>query len=118
MQNKIQIISLKTQKQFNEVNKLGKKLVGRSFIIILAHNYATSPKGIMHLGMKVGRNLGSAVIRNKMKRRIRYMTREIYKESTEQFHNSAIIVIPKSHSVKKKYSELFDDFKSLITRHI
>jgi ribonuclease P protein component len=120
---KITITSLKNQKEFDQVNRRGKKFVGRFFIIVMAHNYIpyriseNNPIINIYLGMKVGKKLGNAVIRNKLKRRIRAITRDIYKKNIDTLTNSALIVIPKSQAITQKYAALAQDFSQLCTIH-
>ena len=98
------ISSLKNQKEFDLVNKLGKKFHSPYFITIIAKNSTKlfaklnvkgnidnlckksseilyNSSNTLLFGMKVGRKLGNAVIRNKIKRRIRHLVRLLSKES-------------------------------------
>lgn len=100
-----QIISLKNQKEFDAVNRIGKKFVGKFMIVVIGKN----DSNITQLGLKVGRKFGNAVVRNKFKRRIRAM---IYNFSKSHTGNS-FIVIPKSYASKAEYIELEKDFQKL-----
>ena len=89
------ISSLKNQKEFDLVNKLGKKFHSPYFITIIAKNSTKlfaklnvkgnidnlckksseilyNSSNTLLFGMKVGKKLGNAVIRNKIKRRIKH----------------------------------------------
>jgi ribonuclease P protein component len=100
-----QLISLKNQKEFDAVNRIGKKFVGKFMIVIIGKN----DSDITQLGLKVGRKFGNAVIRNKFKRRIRAIT---YNYSKLHAGNS-FIVIPKSYASKAEYIELEKDFQKI-----
>ena len=99
-----QIISLKNQKEFDAVNRAGKKFVGKFMIVVIApHDTST------HLGLKVGRKFGNAIMRNKFKRRIRAIVYDFSKIHT----GSSFIIIPKSYATKANYQELLKDFHKI-----
>ena len=99
------IISLKNQKEFDAVNRAGKKFVGK-FMIVIISNEDTSHT---HLGLKVGRKFGNAVVRNKFKRRIKAI---IY-DFSKTHDGSRFIIIPKSYATKADYHELAKDFQKI-----
>jgi ribonuclease P protein component len=100
------IISLKNQKEFDAVNHAGKKFVGKFMIVVVSN---PGSKQASHLGLKVGRKFGNAVIRNKFKRRIRAIVYDFSKS-----HNGcSFIVIPKSYAAKADYPELEKDFNKI-----
>ncbi|MGI4776349.1 MAG: ribonuclease P protein component [Janthinobacterium lividum] len=111
--------SLKSQKHFDSVNKQGKKLYSQHFLLVLATNYSeidpTSYSEI-RFGMKVNKKLGTAVIRNKIKRRIRHLIRNT---SRNILLSSAriklgLIIVPKKGFEKFKFLELQSEFEKLV----
>lgn len=111
------ILSLKNQKEFDIVNKVGKKQHSPYFIAIIAKNFSAIPttdSNTIFFGMKVGKKLGKAVTRNKIKRRIRHLIRLISKN--QQLENNAIgiIIIPKKGFEKIEFKNLMDSLESLI----
>ena len=60
--------------------------------------------------MKVGKKLGNAVIRNKIKRRIRHIMRLLVKIPQIMTANLALIVIPRKGFDEVEFSVLLDDF--------
>lgn len=102
-----QFRSLKNQKEFDAVNRTGKKYVGKFFIMIISPS--ASPGTL--LGMKVGRKFGNAVIRNKFKRRIRAIVQTYAKTN----NGKAFIVIPKSFAANTTFIGLYQDFNKALS---
>lgn len=139
------ISSLKDQKEFNLVNKLGKKFDSPYFIAIIATNSTKffaklNVKGniddkttqvqlckksgeILHnssntllFGMKVGKKLGNAVIRNKIKRRIRHLVRLLSKESKFKQNSWAMIVVPRKGFEQIEFATLLSELYKIVSK--
>jgi len=111
------ILSLKNQKEFDIVNKVGKKQHSPYFIAIIAKNFSALPsigRNMIFFGMKVGKKLGKAVIRNKIKRRIRHLIRLISKDLQLNNNSMGIIIIPKKGFEKIEFKNLIDSLELLI----
>ncbi len=123
------IPSLRNQAEFNHINKTGKKIYSTHFLIIVSKNlssllavrsktinYQPSGKKEIFFGMKVSKKMGDAVIRNKIKRRIRHLIRNIQNKITLD-NSIGMIIIPKKGFDSVKFSELetalTDTLKSL-----
>jgi len=126
------ILSLKNQKEFDLVNKLGKKFYSPYFITVIAKDFTKllaklnagnnaadkttnqtklckkSGEVLLLFGIKAGRKLGNAVIRNKIKRRIRHLIRLLSKETQIKPNIWAMIIIP-----KKGFDQI--DFATLLS---
>jgi len=113
----VAIQSLKKQSDFDLVNKIGYKINTPYFLAICAtypensQNYRISS---FSLGMKVSRKLGNAVIRNKIKRRIRHLVRII--QAKKGLNNSALIIIPKKNFQNIHFTTLVLEFEKLYCR--
>ncbi|WP_425362594.1 ribonuclease P protein component [Candidatus Tisiphia endosymbiont of Hybos culiciformis] len=137
------ILSLKNQKEFDLVNKLGKKFHSPYFITIIAKDFTKlltklnvgnnvdgktinptqlckksseileSSSNIVLFGIKAGKKLGNAVIRNKIKRRIRHLVRLLSKESQPKPNSWAMIVIPKKGFEQIEFATLLSELYSL-----
>lgn len=68
----------------------------------------------VRLGLKVGRKVGGAVVRNKIKRRARHLFRLVSKNLQ---HSCAIIFIPKRNVDIVSFDLLLKDFKKLLNLH-
>ena len=93
------LLSLKTQKDFALVNSVGKIRSSRNFKLIFAatvpyteqsRSESTSTACTVFLGIKASKRLGSAVVRNKIKRRIRHLVRRL----VSRFSGYSLVFIP------------------------
>ncbi|MFP3018618.1 MAG: ribonuclease P protein component [Candidatus Tisiphia sp.] len=133
------ISSLKNQKEFDLVNKLGKKFHSPYFITIIAKNSTKlfaklnvkgnidnlckksseilyNSSNTLLFGMKVGKKLGNAVIRNKIKRRIRHLVRLLSKESKFKQNSWAMIVIPKKGFEQIEFATLLSELYKIVSQ--
>ncbi|RYE06598.1 MAG: ribonuclease P protein component [Rickettsiaceae bacterium] len=117
------LTSLKHQKHFDLVNKQGKKIYNQYFLLVLKHHQnkkLESPLRI-NFGMKVSKKVGNAVIRNKIKRRVRHLVRETSKQSLiiDRFSELDLIIIPKKGFEKFNFALTYSCFaKSILTAPI
>lgn len=112
------ITSLKNQKEFELINKLGKKFHEKYFILVLAKNLPKTfleSKYNIFLGIKVSRKLNKkAVIRNKIKRRVKHLIRLIFSGSNLKLMKRAIIIIPRKGFDEVEFSLLNHELSKLI----
>lgn len=126
------ILSLKNQKEFDLVNKLGKKFHSPYYISIIAKNFTKlhqtqlckksseildNSSNTILFGMKVGRKLGNAVIRNKIKRRIRHLVRLLSQVPQFKQNSWAMIIIPKKGFEKIEFGTLLSELYSLFVKN-
>lgn len=105
-------ISLKNQKEFNEVNSMGKKLHGTHFIAIISKS-----DGQLHLGLKVSRKMGNAVKRNKIRRWFKELTK-LTTKNIASITGCKIILIPKKSIISITYQTLLKDFESVFRQFL
>ena len=108
------INSLKDQKEFDLVSRRGKKLRTAYFLLIVAKDFTDivlSPINTVFFGMKVSRKLGKAVIRNKIKRRIRHLVRLVSKVPGFDLHNWGMTIIPQKGFEKVDFASLLDEMQ-------
>lgn len=111
----VDIISLKNQKQFDFVNKYGKKNHSTNFIVISTNSvpeFLAEDLPYLSFGMKVSRRFSKkAVIRNKVKRRIRHLIRLLAHDETLNILNKSLIIIPKNGFHIAEFAQLYNEFK-------
>jgi len=114
----LSITSLKNQKEFELINKLGKKFHEKYFILVIAKKLPKiflESKYNVFLGIKVSRKLNKkAVVRNKIKRRIRHLIRIIFNNSNLKTIKLAAIIIPRKGFDKADFSVLNYELSKLI----
>ncbi len=112
------LYSLKNQKQFNLVNKRGKKISTRYFIIIFVKKFKLpkiNDSEAIFFGMKVSKKLSKkAVVRNKIKRRIRHLMQLMTKDKNLDMNQTALIFIPYKNFEKITFSRLSYDLQKTL----
>lgn len=100
--------SLKKNKEFKKVYENGKSYATRN-LVIYCLNYEKGKKN--RYGLSVSKKIGNAVVRNRLKRRLREIIREFEKE--KEFKGFDIIFIARQPVVKLEYQRLKRDVKKL-----
>ena len=116
------LYSLRNQKKFDLVNLHGKKVSSTYFMVVIAQNFSliqTDSQNPTFLGMKVSKKISKkAYIRNKIKRRIRHLTRLMLKECDLNLSKVAIIFIPYKNFDLVEFAKLSFEFKSILQKTI
>ena len=116
------LYSLRNQKKFDLVNLHGKKVSSPYFMVVIAQNFSliqTDSQNPTFLGMKVSKKISKkAYIRNKLKRRIRHLTRLMLKERDLNLSKVAIIFIPYKNFDLVEFAKLSFEFKSILQKTI
>ena len=94
---------------FNQIIKNGMKIQNKYFIIYYLNKEEISPK----FGFAVGKKLGNAVTRNKIKRQLRNITNNLYVEFKE---NKDYIIVLKKNAVNVQYFILREDILNLLNK--
>ena len=108
------LITIKKRSEFIRSNRFSKKIYTPNFIIQKLESNKTNK--IPHFGFTITKKIGSAVVRNKIKRRLKSIIRELLKRKDKYFNlSSNYILICKNEIVKVSYNdlenELIDNFK-------
>ena len=107
--------TIKKRSEFIRSNKFSKKIHTSNFIIQKIE--ANTIDNVPHFGFTITKKIGSAIVRNKIKRRLKSIIRELLKYRDKYFDLSFnYILICKKEIVKVSYddleNELMDKFKS------
>ena len=100
--------SLKKNKEFKKVYNNGKSYVSRNLVLYVLK---TPEKDFNKYGLSVSKKVGNAVVRNKLKRRIREIIREF--EKNKGFKAYDIVFIARNPVAELDYHELKRDIKKL-----
>ncbi|MCK9230575.1 MAG: ribonuclease P protein component [Syntrophales bacterium] len=76
---------IRTRSDFQAVYKKGKRIHSKSFIVLLSRN----DKGTARFGITVGKKVGNAVRRNRIKR----LVREFFRLNRDRFPESTDVVV-------------------------
>lgn len=100
---------LKKRYQFNYVYKSGEHFSAEHIVLY----YASSKTKNIKVGFAVTKKVGHAVVRNKIRRRLR----EIVNTSIPKLnHNYNIIVVAKDNITSASFNELKTEFEKLINK--
>ncbi|MGM0548533.1 MAG: ribonuclease P protein component [Bacillota bacterium] len=103
--------SLKKNKEFKKVYENGKSYATRN-LVIYCLKYKKGKKN--RYGLSVSKRVGNAVVRNKLKRRLREIIREF--EKNEDFKGYEIIFIARNPVVQLNYHSLKKDVNRLLKK--
>ena len=109
------LITIKKRSDFTKFNKFSKKISTPNFVI--QKLVSNKNDNISHFGFTIRKKIGSAIVRNKIKRRLKSIIKELLKYKDEYFDLSFnYILICKKEIVRVSYhdlkNELIDKFKS------
>ena len=109
------LVTIKKRSEFIKSNKFSEKINSQFFIIqkIETNKISHFPR----FGFTITKKIGSAIVRNKIKRRLKSIIRDLLKYKDKYFNLSFnYILICKKEIVKVSYNdlenELMDKFKS------
>ena len=102
---------IKTSAEFKQVFDFGSKVVRAPFVVFLKKNH----KKHTRLGLVVSKKIGNAVVRNKIKRRLREVFRDVINKKCLLNHEGFdVVVIARNRAKKSTYTQLHDGFVGTI----
>ena len=101
-------LRLRDNRDFKRVYKKPKAYYNRDFTVLIRDNKTKNPR----FGFSIGKSVGKAVVRNKLKRRLR----EIVRLNYSNINNVDIVIIPKKHTADFDYKRLEKSFKNVIKK--
>ena len=111
---KSKIFALSKNEEFK--NLLKQKKVSNKYVTIFFGRLLDKSNSRLNISFVVKKKIGNAVVRNKIKRRLRNIMNEAVKKITINF-NYSFLVIAKSSMLNNEYKiikeTLFQDFKNI-----
>lgn len=104
MTTKITLTTLKKRSDFVRLSKSGKKFILPTMVIL--YQPQTEPIGQVRVGFTVTKKIGNAVVRNRIKRRLRMAVREMLPELAEA--NTDYVLIARHTILGTPYAKLTD----------
>lgn len=101
--------SLKRNKEFRRVYKAGKSVVGHAMVLI----YLKGPAEGVRVGFAVGKRIGGAVVRNKVKRRLREAVTPLLPEITP---GCRLVFVARSPITGVTYREIENTVRRLVSK--
>lgn len=95
------MLSLKKRSEFLAVSKTGQKWITPAFIIQV---YERAPEGPFRYGITASRKIGGAVERNRAKRRLRALIREIFPSVAQP--GTDYVFIARSEILKRDFAQM------------
>lgn len=111
-------ITIKKRRDFLSATASGKKFITNSFILQMikrADNHPV-PMDEMRIGFTVTKKMGGAVVRNRIKRRLREAARPIFTKHGQIGHD--YVVISRHKALTCNFSDLQRDMEFAFTRII
>jgi len=101
--------SLKNNREFLRLYNKGKSAASPLLVLYCRRN----GRRVTRLGITVGKKVGKATVRNKLRRRLR----ECYRTNEDRFSRGwDIVVVARAKSREASYAELCSDFLALSSR--
>lgn len=108
---KNKLVTLKKNKEFTFVYHRGKSCATRRMVLV----YFKNKYGGLRSGFSVSKKVGGAVVRNKMRRRMKECMREILKTHPDTSHASLVFVARETLG-DASYAELSRDMRYLLKK--
>ena len=100
---------LRKKRDFQHVFKGGWRVGNERLRLVIREN----DLGYSRLGLAVGRRVGNAVVRNRVKRRLR----EIFRKERQRFPGALdVVVVPQAKVVELSYDQLCEQLVAMVTR--
>ena len=114
----IKFKSLNQSKQFLRILKK-KRLNTKYFTIYFEKNLSSvkkNDKKIINISFVMKKNIGNAVIRNKIKRKLKSAVQKVLKEKQPVDLNYTYVIFGRNNVYKDKFQLIFDEVKDMFKR--
>ena len=104
----IKFKSLNQSKDFLKILKK-KRVNTKYFTICFGKNFKNSSNKYLNISFVMKKNVGNAVIRNKVKRKLKYAVQKISREKMLIDLNYTYVIFGKNNVYKDKFENIFDE---------
>ena len=117
---KTSIKSIADDSVFSAINKFGQKTSAQNFTVLICDkaSLSTQPiileEDVLYYGIKASKRIGNAVKRNKIKRRLRALLRNIAHQDNS-LTQKVCVIIPKTSCADIEFAKLELRFKQAIS---
>ena len=98
-------LRVRSSRDFTFIQKRGRKLSSKSFVVL---SLRQSPPGVSRFGFSVSRKVGNAVVRNRLKRRLRELFR-LHRRDLSAARD--FVVIAKPGAANLSYAEIVQELR-------
>lgn len=108
------IKTIKRNSDFQHIFEKGHSINGRYLVVYFLHNQ----KDFNRIGFCVGRKIGVAVTRNRLKRRLREVVREIDRKSNFQHGSEGydIILVARKPIIIAQYQDIVKEYEYIMLK--
>ena len=111
---------LKKRPQFLKITNKGHKAITKSFVVFCHFGFidpsdprAPSDTDLVY-GLTVTKKIGNAVVRNRIKRRLRHMIASVQPDIPEPFQNAGLVIIGRPAARDRDFSDLCAELKKCL----
>ena len=111
----IKFKSLNQSKDFLKIWKK-KRVNTKYFTICFGKNFKNSSNKYLNISFVMKKNIGNAVIRNKIKRRLKSAVQKVLKEKQPVDLNYTYVIFGRNNVYKDKFRLIFDEVNDMFKR--
>ena len=113
----IKFKSLNQSEEFRKILKK-KKLNSKYFTIYFSKNFKLTSKKYLNISFVMKKKIGNAVIRNRIKRKLKYAVQKITKEKRLIDLNYTYVIFGKNNVYKDKFENVFNEVNKTFSQII
>ena len=111
------MIKFKSLNQSNEFLKiLKKKKINNKYFTIYFDKNSKNPSKYLNISFVTKKKIGNAVVRNKIKRKLKYAIQKLYKETGLIDQNYTYVIFGKNNVYKDKFSLVLNEINEVFKK--